>query len=64
MDFNGFFKILSDFARFSWIFQDSVGFSQDFHGFSKIQVYFLRFKQFPKDSEQPACRDDDLTVDF
>ena len=32
--------------------------------FLKIQVDFVSFKQFPKDSEQPACRDDDLKVDF
>jgi hypothetical protein len=46
-----------DFLWFCWILLD-------FHGFSKIQVDFVSFKQFPKDSEQPACRDDDLRVDF
>ena len=51
-------------SSFPWIFCDSVGFSKIFKGFLKIQVDFVSFKQFPKDSEQPACRDDDLRVDF
>jgi hypothetical protein len=35
-----------------------------FQRFSKVLLDFARFSWISKDSAQPACRDDELKVDF
>ena len=55
------FKILLDFAWFPWIFQDSVGFSQDFHVFSRILLDFARFyKKFLNSRCAANCNQENL----